>query len=166
MNDRPLLLLDVDGVLNALGHRHPLPMRELAVGHHPLRFRQDLPQVLAGLRARFDLVWATLWEDAANRHLVGDLGLPPLPVIRFSEHPDQSHGPTYKLPAVADHVADRPFAFADDALHQDAHAWAAARDRTIPTLLHDVHPLLGLTDADVAALHAFADRVAAAAVAA
>ncbi len=158
-SDRPLLLLDVDGVLNVLGPGPGCRMRDVVAGGSVVRFRADLPDVLARLGKRFELVWATTWESAANDCLAEPFGLPALPQVSFSAHPETDWvGPdeTWKLPAVREAVGDRPCAFLDDDLGQDAHAWARYRAASVPTLVLDVDPSTGLTDADVERLLKFA----------
>jgi hypothetical protein len=140
---RPLLLVDVDGVLNPWqAVRLPIGFREyrffpgervlLSAGHG------DLLRELAG---SFELVWATAWEHKANRLICPVLALPELPVIEFP-----LTGPDYlfrKLPAVVDSVGDRPCAWIDDEHQPDHHVWA--RERGAPTLLIDIDPAEGLT---------------------
>ena len=152
-DSRPLLLLDVDGVLNILGAGDGSPTECFGASGHLIRHRTDLPELLARLRARFELVWATAWEQRANTGIAPRLGLPELPVICFSQHPGRAL-PTWKLPAVISHVGRRAFAWVDDVLGLDAHRWAAARRE--PTLLLDVDPATGLTPGHVNTLLAFA----------
>jgi hypothetical protein len=49
-----------------------------------VRFRADLPELLRELATRFEFVWATAWQDSASLLLAPALGLPELPVVRFS----------------------------------------------------------------------------------
>ncbi|MER5642469.1 HAD domain-containing protein [Kitasatospora sp. NPDC002227] len=64
---RPLLYLDVDGVLNP---DHPTPEctthRILDLDVHLSARHAAWLQELAGT---YDLTWATTWEDHANTHL-------------------------------------------------------------------------------------------------
>jgi hypothetical protein len=129
------------------------------VGHRLLR--ADLPEVLAELAARYELAWATAWQDNANLLLAPALGLPALPVIRFTDpaanEPGLRHaGRTWKLPSVQRFAADRPLAWIDTELHGDAYEWAAAR-RT-PTKLLSTDPSHGIVDREVRSLFAFARR--------
>jgi hypothetical protein len=122
---RPLLLLDVDGVLLAV--RDPVDDRlaDPEPSLHP-----DALDWMVELAGSFDLVWATTWHDLANRLLAERLGLRPLPFIEFTmDH----RAPTPKLPSVIEFVGDRPCAWIDDDLHEDADTWAAGRP--VPTLL-------------------------------
>lgn len=80
---RPLLLLDVDGVLTVLG---PAPAEGILAGNGLPAFVQiahGAPRRLRQLSDHFDLIWATMWESEANELLAPALGLPSLPVISF-----------------------------------------------------------------------------------
>ena len=156
-----LLLLDIDGTLCPVGPGPDVEMRHLSIGAGAVSFRADLPEVLAELAARYELAWATAWQDNANLLLAPALGLPTLPVVRFTDPaPDEVGsrytGRTWKLPSVQGFAADRPLAWIDDDLHGDAHAWAAAR--RIPTKLLSTDPSRGIVDREVRSLLAFARR--------
>ena len=120
----PLLLLDVDGVLNPFA----APARPPGYTEHEFFPGED------------QIVWATAWGADANRLLAPLLRLPDLPVIRF---PPVPFHPRDKLPAVARFAGRRPLTWIDDALSPEAHAWAARR-RT-PTVLIGIDPTEGLT---------------------
>ena len=159
----PLLLLDIDGTLCPVGPGPDLAMAHLSIGTGSVSFRADLRDVLAELANRFELVWASSWEDNANLLLASALGLSTLPVVRFTvptrEAPGGRHERrTWKLASVERFVGDRPAAWLDDELHGDAHAWAALR--TVPTKLLSPDPRVGILDRDVRALLAFARRTA------
>jgi hypothetical protein len=152
---RPLLLLDVDGVL--------IPYAAPACPPGFLSYwLQDEEMWLSArhgdwlrpLCSRMELVWATGWEHEANRLLAPILGLPQLPVIEFAR--DES-GRFTKLPTIMRVVADRPLVWIDDELTPAAHAWAA--QRPAPTRLIDVDPAIGLTREIVAAVEAFAGTI-------
>jgi hypothetical protein len=132
---RPLLLIDVDGVLNP----HVRPGSTLGSQYAVHRIAgQDVRLAVAHgewlhrLARLYDLAWATPWEADANALIGPVIGAPPnMPVIAFTDL--DARGWTWKLPAVELFVADRPLAWLDDDHGQDAHAWAAAR--MVPTLL-------------------------------
>jgi hypothetical protein len=139
---KPLLLLDVDGVLI------PYAATERPAGfkQHELLDEQVwlAPHHGAWLRPlcdRFQLVWATGWEHDANRLIAPILGLPTLPVIEFPRNAD---GRFTKLPSITRFAAGRPLVWIDDELTHAAHAWAAGR--TPPARLIDVDPAIGLTE--------------------
>ncbi|HEY3944872.1 MAG TPA: HAD domain-containing protein [Solirubrobacteraceae bacterium] len=143
----PLLLLDVDGVLNPFAARSCPPgytEHNLFPGEEPVRLCAAHGPWIKELAPRFELVWATAWGLDANRLLGPVLGLPDLPAIEF---PPVPFDPREKLPAVMRHVGPRPLAWIDDALPPDAEAWASSRDT--PTLLIDIDPAVGLTRAVV-----------------
>jgi hypothetical protein len=148
---KPLLLLDVDGVL--------IPY---AAAEQPPGFEQHMlldelvwlaprhGEWLRPLCDRFDLVWATGWEHDANRLIAPILGLPALPVIEF---PRDASGRFTKLPTLARFANNRPLVWVDDELTDAARAWAAGR--SAPTLLLDADPAIGLTKEIVAAIASF-----------
>jgi hypothetical protein len=142
-DSRPLLLVDVDGVLNPwFAPRCPDGFREYSFfpGERVL-LSEGHGALLRELASSFELVWATAWEHKANRLICPVIALPELPVIEFP-----LTGPDYrfrKLPAVIDSVGDRPCAWIDDEHQPDHYHWA--RERGVPTLLVDIDPAEGLT---------------------
>jgi hypothetical protein len=140
---RPLLLLDVDGVLNpyaAAACPDGYAEYEFFAGEELVRLCPEHGGWLRELAVWYELTWATAWGAAANRLLAPLLRLPALPVIEFPPVPFE---PRDKLPAVATFAADRPLAWIDDALAPEVRQWAA--ERHVPTLLIDVDPAMGLT---------------------
>ena len=147
---RPILLVDVDGVLNPwLAEDCPAGFGEydffpgervlLSPGHGEL---------LLSLAQAYELMWATAWEHRANRLICPVLALPELPVIEF---PDTGPDEVFrKLPAVIDSVGDRPCAWTDDDHRPDHYVWA--RQRGVPTLIVDIDPAEGFTAPQAARL--------------
>ena len=138
----PLLLLDVDGVLNPYAAPACPPgytEHDLFPGDEPVRLCPAHGPWLQELAARFQIVWATGWGENANRLLVPLLRLPALPVISFPVPFD----PRDKLPAIVRYAENRPLVWIDDMLVSEAFAWAA--ERRTPALLISIDPAEGLT---------------------
>jgi hypothetical protein len=144
---RPVVLLDLDGVLNPfgaptcpVGHEE----RVLFEGEEPVRFHPAHGDWIRELAGVGDLWWATGWGENANDRYVPLLGVGPLPVVRF---PPVPFAPELKVPAIHAAVGSRPAAWIDDN-HTDAgRRWAAARRS--PTLLVPIDPATGWTRTDV-----------------
>jgi hypothetical protein len=158
VDGRPILLVDVDGVLSVFGFpQHAAPPGRWAnvegVTHLLSHAAADEVRALTGA---FAPVWCTGWEERANEHLPHLVGLGPWPFLTFDRAMGRtsSHG-HWKLAAIDAAVGpDRPLAWIDDDLGPACEAWAAARPG--PTLLVTTHPATGLTPAQGAALRAWA----------
>lgn len=144
---RPVLLLDLDGVLNpfaASACPDGYLEHEFYPGEGPERYCPAHGAWIRELAAAGDLRWATAWGDDANKLLAPLLGVDPLPFVEF---PPLPFPPEAKVPAIAAAAGDRPMAWIDDN-HTDAgRRWAAGR--TAPTLLVPVDSAIGWTRDDV-----------------
>jgi hypothetical protein len=123
----------------------------------PITYSASLPQWLHQLNQHFQLVWATAWGADANAALAPLFHLEPLPTIDLRAA-SAGIGQTWKLPAVQAFVKDRPFAWVDDELGGDGHAWAERREAS--SLLIDTNPARGISHAVIAELLAFAEALA------
>jgi len=143
--DRPLLLVDVDGVISLFGFdpAEPPPGRFEIVDGIPHFLSADAGRHLQQLAERFDLAWCSGWEEKANEYLPFALGLPaPLPFVSFGDAPRTPQG-HWKLTAIDSCVrSDRPLAWIDDAHDECCEAWAATRSG--PTLLVGTDATRGL----------------------
>ena len=156
---RPLLLLDVDGVLSLFGFdpASPPPGRPAMVDGHPHWLSATAGPLVTELTAVFEVVWCTGWEERAPEHLPRLLGLAGAPFPHLTFGPTAAAGRHWKLDAI-DAFAEpgRPAAWVDDAFDESCRAWAAARPG--PTLLVPTDPAVGLTAEHAAALAAWAAR--------
>ncbi len=151
----PYLLLDVGGVLSPYGMTPPADYEEREIGGFWVVWTDAHVPRLQRLAEAFEIVWATTWEQYANDALCPALGLEPLPVIRFARGQTQ----TRKLDSIKEWIGNRPTAWIDDDLYEDAHSWASTRNETVPTLLVQATPSIGLTNAHVDELLAFAKNL-------
>jgi class 3 adenylate cyclase len=153
---RPVLAVDVDGVISLFGFDEPLeqaPGDVVLVDGIAHCISRAAGERLVRLSNYYDLIWATGWEERANEHLPLLLGLPgELPYLTFGGNArfGSAH---WKLDAIDAYAGDRPLAWIDDNLDEHCHTWAASR--TAPTLLVETEPSRGLEEAHVDALIAW-----------
>ena len=150
MTGKPLILLDVDGVLNALALQ-PGPAWERHTcqswnGTYRVRLNPAHGPMLLNLAAETgaELVWATTWTSDANKQIGPKIGLPELPVIDVLSGEDEPWV-NAKVPPVADYVNGRPFVWLDDDLNDDDRAYLAKHDGVGEFLIVDVAPRSGLS---------------------
>lgn len=177
---KPLLLVDVDGVLNpymAKPHRRPAGYvthrlkPDSWIRQHPGKPEHRIKALRVWLNPEhgpalqalpFELVWATTWEHDANEWIGWRAGLDRelnLPVIEFGDQhvirPDDTYVKTW---TVVEYAAGRPFAWIDDQIG-DADREYVARHHDGPALLHWVDPRLGLLPQDFMALADWANKL-------
>ena len=157
MQDKPLLLVDIDGVISLWGFdpnaRPPGAFHNVDGVIHFLSSEAGIH--LLSLAERFDLVWCSGWEEKAEEHLPHALALPPgVPFLSFSRNPGRNHA-HWKLAAIEAYAGGRrPLAWIDDAHDAACRAWAA--ERSAPTLLVATTPAVGLSAAHADELAAWA----------
>ena len=159
--DRPILLIDIDGVISLFGFDHAQPPAGRfefvdGIAHF---LSATAGEHLRELAAAFELAWCSGWEEKADEHLPAALGVPAsLPHVRF----DRASGPPdahWKLAAIDGFAGrSRALAWVDDAHDERCQAWAAAR--AAPTLLVATEPAVGLTQAHVGRLLGWAQSLA------
>lgn len=120
VTSRPIVLLDVDGVVNKV--------RDLLDADGFQDFRESKakgfrivhsPQMAARLAALdADIHWLTTWCDDANAHIAPLLGWDPLPVVGKEQYLNVIHG-WWKSDAAEAFVKEqgRPFIWLDDDLY-------------------------------------------------
>ena len=156
--NRPLLLIDVDGVISLFGFdpaRRPEGRFEIVDGiAHFLSATAG--EHLRRLCESFEPAWCTGWEEKANEYLPRALELPgPFPHISFGSA-SATVGGHWKLAAIDTYAGpDRPLAWIDDAHDERCEEWASLRRG--PTLLMGTDPATGLTEQHVERLLAWAE---------
>jgi hypothetical protein len=153
---KPLLLVDIDGVISLFGGEQ---LASKDGSFHSIEgmfhfLSATAAAHLLALEAQFELVWCSGWEEKANEHLPHLLGLPAtLPYLSFERAVGRSNA-HWKLAAIDAFAGERPLAWIDDALNPACHEWASAR--TAPTLLVETEPEHGLTAREAELLKAWA----------
>lgn len=155
--NRPILLLDIDGVISPLNTRNPENYNTIQATY-PLDIMPQLPVYLKRFLNIVQPVWASTWADSANEEkvLLDHLGLDQLPWINLHADVDQDAveldllDPTRKLPwihAFAEAFPDRPIIWWEDDAYEDAENWVEARKLNCPTLLISPERDIGITSA-------------------
>jgi hypothetical protein len=151
MPDCPLILLDVDGVLNPIvrpglewqRHKAAAGSGSFNVWLNPAHG----PALLAlAEQTGAELVWATTWEYDANRSIGPLIGLPELPVIEVTKGDVEPPGCCSKTPPVAEYVRNRPFVWFDDDLYWEDARYFREHEGVGEFRLVRVEPNYGLCD--------------------
>ena len=161
-SDKPVLAVDIDGVISLFGFDQPTEPGAVDPSQAPGEFHlidgllhcialENGPRLLK-LAESYEVVWASGWEDRANDHLPGILGVPELPYLTFDGQA-QFGTAHWKLAALEDHARTRPLAWIDDSLDESCYEWAEEREE--PTLLVPTESSVGLTEAHVDTLEAW-----------
>ncbi len=153
---RPILAVDVDGVISLFGFDQPPDRGEARF--ELIDGMVHCISLLAGgrlqrLSEHYELVWATGWEDRANDYLPNLLGLPELPYLSF-DGAARFGSAHWKLGPLDEYGRGRAMAWVDDNFDESCYAWA--RSRPEPTLLVPTEAHLGLEETQTEALTAWA----------
>jgi hypothetical protein len=156
--EKPLLFLDVDGVISLQlvpgsvppGHWHDFGMVHAYVAEHA-------GEHIRALQSRYEIVWATGWEQGANRYFRPLLGLDAdLHVLEFGL--DAASGPSdWKIKEIDRAGGARPVAWVDDGIVRRHERWAHSRHA--PTLLVKTDPYSGISGDQVEQLIDWADAL-------
>lgn len=157
---RPILAVDVDGVISLFGFETPPPPAEASYqlvdgGLHCISLRAG--ERLQRLAEHFELIWATGWEEKANFYLPTMLGIAELPHLTF-DGTARFGSAHWKLGPLDGYGRGRPLAWVDDNFDESCYRWARERDE--PTLLVPTDPAKGLQEAETEALIAWGRSLA------
>ncbi len=181
MNDKPILLLDIDGVINAFDPTRPHVTRKVggrwtkngSFTPYTLRFDNEVVEMIDALSEHFEIHWATMWNGRANHQVAPVLGIEGFPVMTCSHEagydaaiarglrPRTVRFLWYaKTPLIPSYVKGRPFAWVDDDHTFEDKIYLRKHEAiTAPFLLHKTDAKTGLTWADVADLITWAESL-------
>jgi hypothetical protein len=157
-SERPLLFLEVDGVLflSPLAPSPP-PGRVHFLDGGELYVPDRVTELLHHLETRFDLVWATGAGHFANRSLRRLFGLRgEMPAIELRGR-GRFRPADAKVHPIEEQAGERPSAWVAELFTPSAHRWA--NRRRAPTLLLEVEHGAGLSEDHVATLMDWADAL-------
>jgi hypothetical protein len=148
---RPLLFLDVDGVMLPLGIGGRDGYEPARAGPYAVWVSRALREAARTLVDAFEVHWLTSWNHDANTDVAPLFDLPQLPVLGVQAH-------HMKLDVVRTFApTGRALAWVDDRLEPEAMRWGRERRSRTLLLVPDAH--VGLTPAEVERLLAFAAGV-------
>jgi hypothetical protein len=167
---KPLLLLDVDGVLNPYATRServPEGYTTHQLAGDPVRLNPSHGPMLLEFAEKHEmaLAWATIWEHEANASIAPILGLPELPVVDLGWQRTVSglfQTDHWKFDGVLEFAGDRPLAWLDDDFFMfgSSMEWfLGQRGADRPTLLRDIDPVVGLLPEDLDAIAEWRGRL-------
>ena len=170
---RPLLGIDVDGVLNAATNHFKPRVYDLHTVHigrasFTVLFNKRLAGWLEKLTDHFIPVWCTMWDDEANLYLSPLLGLPSLPFIPCGHLHIQDdltwrgQEVHHKVKCIEPLIGKRAFAWIDDEIDMwpGTRAWADHRaDEVAPTRLVRTNEREGLLGHHVSQLIDWAEGI-------
>lgn len=161
-NYKPILLLDIDGVINIEPPVKENQVETLNIGTERIFFPKNIRENLAKLIPVFDIIWASAWEADAPIDLAPELGLPDFPHLVFpgENNPRFLGFHAWKL-SVIDKLFnndERALAWIDDDFDAECRTWG--KERKAPTLLVPTDPYIGLSKTDALKMIMWAQQLA------
>ncbi len=156
---RPILAVDIDGVLSLFGFAEPpnLPGVEFHLVDGVMHcFSRAAGKGIMRLADHYDVVWVSGWEGGAEK-LAEVLDLPEWPYLTFGGAA-RFGSADWKLEPLERYAQGRPLAWIDDSFDERCYAWARARPE--PTLLIEIESDQGLQEVHVEAIVAWARSLA------
>jgi hypothetical protein len=101
--ERPIVLLDVDGVVNWWGQTEPPGL----IRHGQIWIPKEMKALLRDVRRVADVWWCTAWREMANDSISPLVGMPRLDVV--TDFPLRAGGAEWKLDEVVRLIDDGAF---------------------------------------------------------
>lgn len=144
----PIVMLDVDGVLNPLGDPNTRNPHTRVEGEYGVWFlnKDDGEWLRSFQESGATLLWQTTWEEEAVKYINPFYGIEDVDFISYPVLPEDSDGLTYKLPKIEEHAGKHPLVIIDDDVRDDLREWASQREQ--PTLVIEINGEIGWTKQD------------------
>ena len=157
---RPILAVDIDGVVSLFGFDEPPRLAEVEfhlVGGTMHCISTRAGRLLRQLADQYEVVWVTGWERGAQG-MSQLLGLPKWPYLTF-DGAARFGSADWKLAPLEKYARGRALAWIDDSFDERCYEWAKQRQE--PTLLVATDPEVGLEEVQAEALSGWARSFAA-----
>lgn len=155
---KPLLLLDIDGVLNPTypDRTEFTDFTHVETPWSNFFLSPEQGELLRRLTKFVDIVWATSWVDYANEHISPFYGLPQLPVIYFTPEGAES----LKIQNIIEYTVEhnKPFIWVDDEIEDTFYSNIQQKCGHEHFELITTNPDIGLTKKHVAQIYQFAQK--------
>lgn len=147
MAEKPILFLDVDGVLNVFDESGSPTQTP---NGFPVWIPEGTKERLKILAEYFEMIWCTAWMGTAHVAFKE--------VLDLTDHWDYVSWTQYKLTEIIKTAGNRPWAWVDDDIQFELDDLGWNPDRMLPdnVLLQSINPNIGLCDADLHELILFA----------
>jgi hypothetical protein len=156
-SDRPVMALDIDGVLQLLVNN----TRDLQPGYimqpkpqHWLAYNPEHGKWLNQVLEQADIFYISDWQAKSHGQIGKVLGLPEFDWINSYRFDDCVRHESRAL-AITALFENRPLAWLDDEINDYDLAWAERRSLQTPTLMIKPNRRIGLTSSDMAKVNSW-----------
>lgn len=136
MTEKPLWLVDVDGVLNAVCMTCGPGQRRERLNGYGITWTPAVTDRILGLHTEglVELRWLTTWAELANEHIGPAFGWPSLEVVAGPYDMSTSAAEWWKLGHVQALAGDRRIVWTDDDIHYDPETcdWLKTQPNILP----------------------------------
>jgi hypothetical protein len=170
LSDKPLWLLDIDGVINAYSYKNRPNRKEKIFSeytqysvpsNHGMFYEfwvaQELTQKITEIHESktVEIAWLTTWQSEANKNVASTLGLPTFPLA--AQNNRLAYSPWKKEAALEALELNRPIIWSDDD-EIDKECKSLFKADELEHLLVIPNPSLGLTPTHIEKIELFIEK--------